>query len=113
MKTCLGLTMLEETHFAGAPPDTGLVYELRRLASTGASLEELLDMTVEGGYRGGFAFAVYFVLSFGVPIPLMKECGSHVSEDTSNAQLAGLEIAERVSRAIKSSRRIWENRLEP
>lgn len=105
--------MLEETHFAGDPPDTELVYELRRAASTGTAFGELLDLIVDRGHGGGFGFAVYFPMSFGVPIRLMKEFAEYVSEETSNIELASLEIVDQILCAIEDNRETWENRLEP
>ncbi len=110
---CTEYVMLEETHFAEDPPDTELVYELRRAASTGTAFGELLDLIVDRGHGGGFGFAVYFVMSFGVPIRLMKEFAGYVSEETSNIELASLEIVGQILRAIEDNRETWENRLKP
>jgi hypothetical protein len=101
--------MMEETYFAGDPPNTALVYKLRKLALTGASLRILIANIGAEISDSEFTIILYFGLSFGVPIHLMKQSVPYLAHDDWLADNAITAIES----SIEENRPIWSARLQP
>jgi hypothetical protein len=111
--------MLETTHISGKPPDTSLIYALRRRALDGADILDMFNviadhLKIPEDNLGRFALEMYVWLAFGGSaddLGNLKHLAYRLERTPTGYSTTRQDIADNLAASINARRASWSVNL--